>query len=99
MAPDRHIRSPDGFAPVTVRLEESPPLFQRLIENAVEARLRELGFQEKGGGWVNYGRQSLLAEVPSLASAAKESIGIYPKIIAEVFFTKTATGVLSDYPS
>lgn len=86
---------PAGFVAVTVRFEESPQLFQRLIENAVEARLEELGFQPKSGGWVNYGRQSILAEVPSLASAATESIGIYPKIIAEVFFTKTATGVVS----
>ena len=81
---------PAGFLPVTVRLSESPRLFERLIEDAVFARLTELGFQEKGRGWVNYNRPSLLAQVPALGSAVKEDIGIYPKVIAEVFFTKTA---------
>jgi len=81
---------PSGFSPVTVRLRESPRLFERLIEDAVFARLIELGFQEKSGGWVNYGKPSLLTQVPALASAVKEEIGIYPKVIAEVFFTKTA---------
>ena len=81
---------PTGFLPVTVRLSESPRLFERLIEDAVFARLTELGFQEKGRGWVNYNRPSLLAQVPALASAVKEDIGIYPKVIAEVFFTKSA---------
>jgi hypothetical protein len=81
---------PPGFVAVTVRLDESPRLFERLIEDAVYARLRELGFREKGHGWVNYGKKSLLTEVPALAAAVPESIGIYPKIIAEVFFTKAA---------
>jgi hypothetical protein len=87
--------TPPGFSPVTVRLTESPRLFERLIEDAVFARLREIGFQEKSDGWVNYQKPSLLAQVPSLASAVSEEIGIYPKILAEVFFTKDATNELA----
>ena len=85
---------PPDFVAVGVRLAESPRLFERLIEDAVFARLRALGFQEKGQGWVNYAKKSLLAEVPALAAAVPESIGIYPKIIAEVFFTKAANEAL-----
>ncbi len=85
---------PDGFVAVTVRLDETPRSFERLIEDAVYARLEALGFQRKGEGWVNYGKKSLLAEVPAPASTVRESIGIYPKIIAEVFFTKTANDAL-----
>lgn len=85
---------PKGFSPVTVRLAEAPKLFERMMEDAVYWRLEELGFESKGEGWVNYGRPSLLAQVPSLASAVKEDIGIYPKIIAEVFFSKKPNGEL-----
>ena len=92
--PTKAFTPPAGFAEVTVRLDESPPLFERLIEDAVFARLAALGFQRKSEGWVNYGRPSLLAEVPQLASAVSEDIGIYPKIVAEVFFTKDASETL-----
>lgn len=85
---------PKGFSRVTVRLAESPRLFERMIEDAVFRRLRELGFETKGEGWVNYRKPSLLAQVPVLASAVKEDIGIYPKIIAEVFFSKKPNGEL-----
>jgi len=85
---------PQGFSPVTVRLAESPRLFERMIEDAVFRRLRELGFESKGEGWVNYQRPSLLARVRALASEVKEDIGIYPKIIAEVFFSKKPDGEL-----
>src|SRR5574337_928844 len=42
---------PVGFHDVTVSLEESPLLFQRLMNDAVARQMRNLGFQEKGGGW------------------------------------------------
>src|SRR5436190_12039764 len=62
-------RAPSEFQEVTVALEESPQLFERLIRDAVQERLIQLGFTEKGHGFVNYGRPSLLAEVPALARA------------------------------
>jgi hypothetical protein len=85
---------PNDFQEVTVALDESPPLFQRLIKDAVAARLVALGFREKAGGWVNYARPSLLAKIPALAEAADESIGIYPKILTDVFFTRDASNQL-----
>jgi hypothetical protein len=85
---------PAFFQEVTVALEESPPLFQRLINDAIAGRLRDLGFQEKSGGWVNYNRPSLMTKIPALASAAGEAIGIYPKILVDVFFTRDAADQL-----
>ena len=79
---------PDGFNDVTVTLQESPLLFQRLMNDAIALRMVALGFQQKGGGWVNYKRPSLMAQIPALATAAGESIGIYPKILYDVFFTR-----------
>lgn len=85
---------PAGFSEVTVALDESPQLFQRLVTDAVYARLRALGFEEKGGGWVNFGKPGLFAEVPALAEAAGDAIGIYPKVVLDVFFTRNAAGML-----
>jgi len=92
--PSNGSSAPKGFSPVTVRLAEQPRLFERMIEDAVFRRMKELGFEERGAGWVNYQKPSLLAHVPSLATAVKEDIGIYPKIIAEVFFSKKPDGEL-----
>ncbi|HEU4630497.1 MAG TPA: Piwi domain-containing protein [Gemmatimonadaceae bacterium] len=78
------------FAPVTVRLDESPRLFQRLTEDAVAARLASLGFTAKGGGWVNFRKPGLVASVPALAEACDSSVGIYPKIVPEAFITRDA---------
>jgi hypothetical protein len=85
---------PPGFQDVTVSLEESPPLFQKLLADAIDARFRELGFAEKAGGFVNYGRQSLVADIPALAATAKERIGIYAKITSSIFFTRNAADEL-----
>jgi len=79
---------------VTVAFDESPQLFQRLLIDAVARRLSEIGFTRKGYGWVNFGKPSLLAQVPALAAAASEPIGIYPKIVTEAFFTKNAGNLL-----
>jgi hypothetical protein len=99
MLPETSAGVPAGFQEVTVTLEESPQLFERLITDAVEKRLAEIGFAPKGGGWVNYGKGSLLAAAPALASALargqRPNIGIYPKIIVEVFFTRDASERLS----
>jgi hypothetical protein len=80
---------PTGFSEVSVTLHESPQLFQRLLTDAVERRLGGLGFTRKGAGFVNYSKPSLLASIPALASADRR-IGIYPKILIDVLFTKTA---------
>lgn len=83
------------FNPVTVALDESPLLFQRLLDDAVRARLFGLGFVEKGGGFVNYDRPGLITKVPALAPVTEEAgtlIDIYPKIIYDVFVTRNAKG-------
>ena len=87
---------PTGFTEVTVALEESPQLFQRLVTDAVATRLRDAGFQEKGAdGWVNYKKPGLFAKVPALAAVtAEDAIGIYPKIVTDVFFTRNAADEL-----
>jgi hypothetical protein len=85
---------PVGFKEVTVSLDESPPLFQRLINDAVKARMCALGFLAKSNGWVNYNHPSLMAKIPALAGAASEDIGVYPKIVLDVFFTRNARGQL-----
>lgn len=93
--PTTHLTEiPNGFVEVTVALDESPQLFQRLVTDAVHARLRALGFEEKGHGWVNFEKPGLFAKVPSLAEAAGDAIGIYPKIVIDVFFTKNAVDEL-----
>ena len=86
--------APEGMSPVTVTFEESPMLFERLVRDSVQRRLLAIGFTEKGGGYVNYGRGSLLAEVPALCTSSAEPIGIYPKIIAEPLFTRNASNEL-----
>lgn len=65
------------------------------MDDAVRTRLFELGFIEKGGGFVNYDRPGLIARVPALAAVAEEAearIDIYPKIVYDVFFTRNAEG-------
>jgi hypothetical protein len=62
--------------------------------DAVHARLIELGFVEKGGGFVNYGGKNLLGEIPALSSLVGDSIGIYAKVVVEGFFTKTGANAL-----
>jgi len=86
-------KKPAGFNEVTVTLDESPQLFQHLLTDAVERRLGSLGFTRKGAGFVNYSKPSLLASIPALASADSR-IGIYPKILVDVLFTKTALNEL-----
>jgi hypothetical protein len=69
-ASGRLSRGLPGFNDVAVALDESPQLFQRLIENAVAVRLASLGFEEKGGGFVKYGKPGLFASVPGAAKLA-----------------------------
>lgn len=88
------ITPPAGFSAVTVASDENPQLFQRLLTDAVRARMLALGFTEKHGSYVNYAKGSLLAKIPALSNAVREPIGIYPRIILDVFFTKDATGRL-----
>jgi hypothetical protein len=95
--PDQAGASPAGFKVVTVAFEESPVLFQRLLDDTVRTRLRLRGFVEKGGGFVNYEKPGLIAKVPALATVAETAPGaidIYPKIVHDVFFTRDATGSL-----
>jgi len=93
--PQRTLKSgPPGFQQVTVTLDESPPLFQRLLSDAIDRRFAELGFTAKGDGFVNYARRSLVAEIPALSATANERIGIYAKIVRSVFFTRTASDEL-----
>lgn len=58
---------PPGFKQVTVALEESPVLFQRLLDDTVCARLAQRGFLEKGAWLVKYEKPGLIANVPSIA--------------------------------
>jgi hypothetical protein len=87
--PERPLSGLPGFQEVTVTLEESPPLFQKLLSDAIRNRMQRIGFQEKSGGWVNYSRPSILASVPALASTVTGPIGIYPKLMIDVFFTRS----------
>jgi hypothetical protein len=86
--------SPEGFHEVTVTADENPQLFQKLLDDAVRARMLELGFTEKHGSFVNYGKGSLLTTIPALSQSLTEPIGIYPRIILEGFFTRNANEVL-----
>ena len=86
--------SPDGFHEVTVTTAENPQLFQRLLDDAIHARMLELGFTEKHGSFVNYGKGSLLTTIPALSQSLTEPIGIYPRIIIEGFFTRDANEAL-----
>lgn len=83
-----------GFRKVTVRLDESPMLFKRMLTDAVEKRFAELGFQRRGNGFVNYAKGSLLAHVPALAATASEPIGVYAKIIPRAHYTWNTEGEL-----
>lgn len=85
---------PDGFRPVTVRLEEAPTIFKRMLTDAIDARFEQLGFERKGSAFVNFAKGSLLAEVPSLAAVVREPIGIYPRVIPRVHYTWDASGNL-----
>lgn len=92
--PGTTLASVDDLTRVTVALDELPQLFERLLDDAVSRRLQEVGFQRKKDGFVNFSKPSLLAKIPALAAAAQEPIGIYPKIVTDVFFTKNASGTL-----
>lgn len=97
-APGATGAAPAAFRQVTVALDESPVLFQRLLDDTVRARLRQRGFVEKSGGYVNYDKPGLIAKVPALApvaAAAGGAIDIYPKIVHDVFFTRDAGGRLA----
>lgn len=83
---------PPGFREVTVRLDEAPMIFKRMLADAVEARFLALGFERKKDGFVNYAKGSLLAQVPALADLASEPIGVYPKIVPRVHYTWTPAG-------
>ena len=89
--PTQVVKAPPAIlSEVTVELAESPQLLEKLIADAVGRRFVELGFTEKRGAYVNYAKDSILASIPALAETSRESIGIYPKIITNVFFTKDA---------
>lgn len=76
------------FAPVTVELDENPFLFERLLQDAVEARLQSAGFTKRGyRDFVNFSKGNLLEKVEPLNAALKQPIGIYPKIIVDAYFT------------
>ncbi|MGQ0615081.1 MAG: Piwi domain-containing protein [Planctomycetaceae bacterium] len=84
------------MAPVTVTFEESPMLFQRLVNDAVEARLLGIGFHKcdqhaAGAYFASFEKPSLLARIPALAEAASEPLGIYPKIYTSAYFTRDAS--------
>jgi hypothetical protein len=85
---------PPGFQQVTIALDEAPQFFERILTEAVERRLNSLGFERKGNGFVNYGKGGLFAAVPALAGATDDAIGIFPKVITRVFFSKDARGAL-----
>lgn len=76
-----------GCRIATFTLEDLPQLFERLVDDAVRARFLELGFTPKSHGFVNY-RRSLLAEIPALESTTSKPIGIFSKIVTDVFFTR-----------
>ncbi len=85
---------PQDFRSVTVRFEEAPMLFKRMLSDSIESRLQTLGFERKGDGFVNYEKGSLLAQVPALATTAGEPLGMYAKVIPRVHYTSSATGEL-----
>lgn len=85
---------PAEFREVTVRIEEAPMIFKRMLSDAVESRFLELGFERKRDGFVNYSKGSLIAQVPALAGIAGEGIGIYPKVIPRAHYTWSAAGTL-----
>jgi hypothetical protein len=81
-------KAPNGFTEVTVRLGENPFLFERLLQDAVEGRLRQLGFQRRRyREFVNFFKGNLLDRIEPLSNAIQEPIGIYPKVIIDAFFT------------
>lgn len=85
---------PPGFRPVTVRLDEAPMIFKRMLTDAVEARFVALGFDQRRDAFVNYAKGSIVAQVPALAGVATEGLGIYPKIVPRVHYTWTAANTL-----
>jgi hypothetical protein len=92
--PSTALTSVGDLLQVTVAFDELPQLFERLLADTVARRLQEIGFRRKKDGFVNLSKPSLLAQIPALAAAAQEPIGIYPKIVTDVFFTKNASGTL-----
>lgn len=93
-AQTHHEQPPAGLKAVTVELTELPQLYEKLIADAVERRFRELGFSKKRFAYVNYAKESILASLPALGGLTSEPIGIYPKILTDVFFTKDASDKL-----
>lgn len=92
---------PAEFQRVTVQLDEAPSIFKRMLGDAIERRFLEIGFERKGvNAFVNYGKPSLLCQVPSLREIGGP-LGIYPKIIPRVHYTRNASdelviGVVAD---
>ena len=63
-------------------------MFERLLQDAVEARLQSAGFRRRGyRNFVNYSRGNLLEKIKPLSTAVKQPLGIYPKIVVDAFFT------------
>jgi hypothetical protein len=91
---DGRAELPEGFSEVTVRVDEAPSIFKRMLMDAVEARFEQLGFERKRFAFVNYGAGSLMGKVPSLAAAEREPIGIYPKLVPRVHYTWNTSGRL-----
>lgn len=86
--PDQVLPNPDpAFKEVTFSIEEHPKLFERLTMDAVRRRFLALGFEAKKNGFVNYSKN--LASIPALVAVADEPIGIFSKIIPDIFFTRT----------
>jgi hypothetical protein len=89
---DGRIALPAGFREVTVRLDEAPMIFKRMLADAVERRFMTLGFERKRDAFVNYSKGSLLAQVPSLAGIASGGLGIFPKVLPRAHYTWDACG-------
>lgn len=85
--PTRHLTAIPDCRKVTFTIEELPQLFERLVDDAVTARFSALGFTQKSHGFVNYQR-SLLAEIPALQATTSAPIGLFSKILTDVFFTR-----------
>lgn len=78
----------DELSQVTVRFVENPRLFRRLADGAVRRKLAAAGFTKQGmRSFVNYGKGSLLAEIPSLANVTT-NLGIYPRVVVRTWLVE-----------
>ena len=84
----------EGMAAVTVRPEKDPKLFERLLRDGVDRRLKTLGFRNAGRyGYINEDTGNLLETLPALTAAAgNPEIGLYPRVVIQVLFTRDARG-------